>query len=82
MATRKPAPPEAQTVWNEFFAVFGVQRRLDPEHVPEAFAEVGIEVVQDPMDAARGAIDLFARILGEGHEVALEEERRILYQAG
>ena len=44
---------------------------LDPEHVLEARAEMGIEVVHDQMDAVCRGIDLFEQILDEGHEVGL-----------
>ena len=42
---------------------------LDAEHLLEALAEMGIEVVQHQMDALRLGIDLLEQVLDEGHEV-------------
>lgn len=46
-------------------------RRLCAEYLVEGFAEVGIEVVHNQMDAARCRIDLFEQIANEGYKVEL-----------
>ena len=44
-------------------------RYRDAEHFLEADARVGIEVVEDQMDAPRVRLDVFEQVLDEGHEV-------------
>src|SRR5437762_2420455 len=43
----------------------------DAEHLLETDAEVGIEVIQDEMNAPRRGIDVVEQMLDEGHEVDL-----------
>src|SRR6266545_4176889 len=44
---------------------------LVAENVDEALAEVGVEIVQDQMNAPRGAVDALDQVSSEGHEVGL-----------
>jgi len=55
----------------EYDAAQKCLRLLDAENFLEALAEVGIEVVQNQMDAARGGIDLFEQMPDEDDEIDL-----------
>jgi hypothetical protein len=48
-----------------------VPRRADAEHVLEADAKVGIEVVENQVGAPRFRVDVFEQVLDEVHEVDL-----------
>src|SRR5437773_9181291 len=48
-----------------------VPGRAGAEHVLEADAKVGIEVVENQMDAPRGWVDVVEQVLDEGNEVDL-----------
>ena len=43
----------------------------DAEHLLEADAKVGVEIVEHQMDAARGWVDVVEQVLDEGNEVDL-----------
>ncbi len=44
---------------------------FDSEHLLEALAEMGIQIVEHEMNAPRRRVDLFQHLLDEGHEVRL-----------
>ena len=48
-----------------------LSRRPRAENLDEAFAEMGVEIVQDQMNAPRPAVDALDQVSGEGHEVGL-----------
>src|SRR5690606_5886943 len=45
--------------------------RLDSEHMFEALAERGVQIVKHEMNAIRLRVDLLQQVLDEGHEIRL-----------